>query len=322
MKEKNFCDLEETLEVFNIKIKKLFTISVNLNINLLEKIILLKKKYKKNKKLLFKHLTPWKIVQISRHNLRPRTINYINEIFTTFEEFHGDRCFFDDNSIIAGIGKINNTSVAIIGHNKGNDLKSNIKNNFGMPHPEGYRKALKLFNFASKFSLPIISFIDTPGAYPGLEAEKRGQSYAISRNLFEMANLKVPIICVIIGEGCSGGAIGIGIGDKILMLEYSYFSVISPEGCSSILWKNLTNVSEVANFMNLNASKLFELGIIDNVIKESQYGSHNNHDFIFKAVKKYLLKYLKMLSFFSEKELLEIRYNKFMLMGLRNINYK
>lgn len=271
--------------------------------------ILIAKKSKIIKKI-YNNLTDWQIVKIARHPKRPYFLDLINKIFIGFQELHGDRLFSDDKAIVGGIGKLNKTSIMIIGQEKGRKTKNKLYHNFGMMHPEGYRKALRLMKLAEKFEIPIITFIDTPGAYPGVKAEERGQSEAIARNLFEMAKLNVPIISVIIGEGCSGGALGIGVGDKLLMLEYSYFATISPEGCASILWKTANKAADAAKTMNIISKKLKNLKIIDQIIKEPIRGAHNNIHLTAENIKKNLIKTLTSIKKLKPKTLQKTRYKK------------
>ncbi len=257
----------------------------------------------------------WERVQISRHPLRPHTSDFIQNMCDGFVELHGDRLFADDGAIIGGIGYIDGERCMIIGQEKGKDTESRLKRNFGMPHPEGYRKALRLMKLAEKFELPIVTFIDTAGAFPGLAAEERGQGSAIAHNLCAMAQIRVPIICVLIGEGCSGGALGIGVGDVIGMLEHSYYSVISPEGCASILWKDAKMNEHAAEVLKIHAEDLIEFGVIDEIIKEPVGGAHLDSAFTFKAVKEFIHRNIKSLSANSPYELLENRYHKFREIG-------
>ena len=236
-------------------------------------------------KKIFSKLTPWQITQIARHPMRPYTKDYIDNICDSFIELHGDRTFADDQSIIAGLAKIDNVKCVIIGNQKGRDTKEKIKRNFGMSKPEGYRKALRIMKLAEKFNLPIITFIDTPGAYPGIDAEKRGQSEAIGRNIFEMSDLKIPIISIIIGEGGSGGALALSVADKIMMLQYSIYSVISPEGCASILWKDSKMADKAADILGITSERLLRLGLIDSIIDEPVGGAHRDRNEIYKTIK-------------------------------------
>ena len=256
-------------------------------------------------------LTAWERVLLARQLERPKASDYINSIFEDFIELHGDRCFGDDKAIIGGVATLNKMPVTVIGEQKGKNVKENMQRNFGMPEPEGYRKALRLMKQAEKFNRPIITFIDTPGAYPGMGAEERGQGEAIARNIMEMSNLKVPIICIIIGEGSSGGALAVGVGDKVLMLENAVYSILSPEGFASILYKDSSKAKEAAQNMKMTAKDLKKLGIIDKIIKEPEDGAQNDFETIVEEIKKYLIQSIKKLQQLSEKELLEQRYEKF-----------
>jgi acetyl-CoA carboxylase carboxyl transferase subunit alpha len=259
---------------------------------------------------IFRDLTPWQITQLARHPARPYTNDYIRIMCDEFQELAGDRAFADDAAIVGGLGRIAGRSVVIIGHQKGRDTKSKIKRNFGMPRPEGYRKALRLMKLAERFALPILTFIDTPGAYPGIGAEERGQSEAIARNLLEMAELRVPIVCTVIGEGGSGGALAIGVGDRTIMLEYSTYSVISPESCSSILWRSTDKAREAAESLALTAPRLKSLGLIDKVVREPIGGAHRNPAQMGKRLKAVLLNELDALEQVPVSELLQQRYER------------
>jgi acetyl-CoA carboxylase carboxyl transferase subunit alpha len=254
-------------------------------------------------------------VQLARHPQRPYTLDYIKRIFTDFDELQGDRAFADDRALIAGIARLEGIPVMVMGQQKGRDTKEKVLRNFGMMHPEGYRKALRLFKLAEKFNLPIITLIDTPGAYPGVGAEARGQSEAIARNLLEMSKLKVPIICVVIGEGCSGGALGIGIGDKIVMLQYAYYATISPEGCATILWKGADKAEEAAEVMGITAPRLLKLGLIDEIIPEPLGGAHRNLDQMAETLKTHLVKSITAFKNQPLEKLLNKRYERWLSMG-------
>lgn len=267
------------------------------------------------KEKIYTELTPWERVLIARHPQRPHTIDYIENITETFHELHGDRLYRDDQSVVGGIAKIGDKTVMIIGQEKGHDTESRVKRNFGMLSPEGFRKALRLMKLAEKFDLPIVSLIDTPGAYPGLEAEERGQGSAIAFNLREMARLKTPIIVIVIGEGSSGGALGMGVGDFVGMLEHSYYSVISPEGCASILWKDPSKNKDAAKALKLNAENLMEYGIIDEIIPEPMGGAHQDPVAAYKNLKKFITDKVEMLSSISPQVLIEKRYEKFRTLG-------
>lgn len=275
----------------------------------------LEKKAKKLEQEIYGQLTPWQKTQIARHPQRPTTQQYISNIFTDFIELHGDRVFGDDHAIIGGIAKLNGRPVTVIGHQKGNDTKENILRNFGMPHPEGYRKALRLMYQANKFNRPIICFIDTPGAYPGVAAEERGQSEAIARNLKEMALLEVPMICIVTGEGGSGGALALGIGNHLYMLENAIYSVISPEGAAALLWKDATKAPKAANAMGITANHALEFGIIDDIIPEPFGGAHKDLKQQSIEIKKYIEKSLAELKQLGGEELIEQRYQKFRNIG-------
>ena len=259
-------------------------------------------------------ITAWEKVTLARELDRPKAMDYINSLFQNFIELHGDRNFGDDKSIVGGIATLEGMPVTVIGEQKGKNVKENMERNFGMPEPEGYRKALRLMKQAEKFKRPVITFIDTPGAYPGMGAEERGQGEAIAKNLMEMSKLKVPIICIVIGEGSSGGALAIGVGDKIIMLENAVYSVLSPEGFASILYKDSSKAKEAAENMKLTAKDLKKLGIIDKIIKEPEKGAQNDFEAICENIKEYLLKEIKNLEKLTEKELVEQRYKKFRVM--------
>ncbi|MDQ1237554.1 MAG: acetyl-CoA carboxylase carboxyl transferase subunit alpha [Wigglesworthia glossinidia] len=314
----NFLDFEEPITNLESKINSLIELSSRdktLHINLDKEIHCLRKKSLELTKKIFSNLNAWQITQLARHPMRPYTLDYIKNIFTDFDELSGDRLYGDDKAIIGGIGRLNSRPVMIIGHQKGREIKEKIFRNFGMPAPEGYRKALRLMHMADRFKLPIITLIDTPGAYPGIGAEKRGQSEAIAKNLREMSILTVPIICTIIGEGGSGGALAIGVGDKINMLQYSIYSVISPEGCAAILWKDVNKAPVAAKSMGIIASKLKKLNLIDTIVPEPLGGAHRDLNIITANLKDRLLKDLKMLDKMSVSELLNFRYKKLMSYG-------
>jgi len=274
----NFLDFEQPIAELDAKIHELRFVGSDAEININDEIRKLQKRSKELTESIFSSLTAWQISQVARHPLRPYTLDYIKRLFTDFEELHGDRNFADDPAIISGIARFNGKPVAIIGHQKGRDTKERIYRNYGMPRPEGYRKALRIMQMAEQFKLPVLTFIDTPGAYPGIGAEERGQSEAISRNLFTMSGLKTPIISTVIGEGGSGGALAIGVADRLLMLEYSTYSVISPEGCASILWKSAEKAEEAAEVMGITAKRLLELGLVDEIINEPLGAAHRDYD--------------------------------------------
>lgn len=307
--EKPILELERKIE----ELKK-FSSSEKLDIG--SEIKKLEEKLDKVKKEVFLNLTPWQRVQIARHPKRPYTLDYINLIVSDFIELHGDRGFSDDKAIICGLAKIDNEKIAVIGHQKGRDTKENLLRNFGSAHPEGYRKALRVMELAARFNAPIICFIDTPGAYPGIGAEERGQAEAIAYNLQEMFKLKVPIIVIVIGEGGSGGALGIGIGDRVCVLENAYYSVISPEGCAAILWKDRKKAAEAATVLKLTADELLKLGVIDEIIKEPLGGAHRDPEQAAKNIKATIKKYLAELKPISKEKLIDLRYEKFRKMGV------
>ncbi|WP_367670423.1 acetyl-CoA carboxylase carboxyl transferase subunit alpha [Sodalis-like secondary symbiont of Drepanosiphum platanoidis] len=314
----NFLDFEKPIEDLEEKINSLIeiiNIDKKINININKKIDFLRKKHLKLIKKIFSNLKVWQIVQLSRHPYRPYTLDYINNIFTEFHELSGDRLYSDDKAIIGGIANLDSRPVMIIGHQKGREIKEKIKCNFGMPAPEGYRKSLRLMKMANRFKMPLITFIDTPGAYPGIGAEERGQSEAIAKNLREMSKLKIPIICIIIGEGGSGGALAIGVGDKINMLQYSTFSVISPEGCASILWKNSSKAFLAAEQMGITSFRLKKLNLIDKIILEPLGGAHRDFLSISCSIKKQIISDLYELDSINANERLKKRYIKIMNYG-------
>ena len=311
----NFLDFEQPIAELEAKIEELRFVGSDAEINISEEISRLEAKSRQLTESIFSSLSPWQISQLARQPQRPYTLDYIGRIFTHFEELHGDRAYADDAAIVAGVARIDGRPVMIIGHQKGRDTKEKVRRNFGMPRPEGYRKALRLMQMAERFKLPIFTFIDTPGAYPGVGAEERGQSEAIARNLFIMADLKTPIICTIIGEGGSGGALAIGVGDRILMLEYSIYSVISPEGCASILWKSAEKAPEAAEALGITSPRLKELGLVDQVIREPLGGAHRDMDAIAVNLKNALLENLEYFDNISLDKILEQRYQRLMKFG-------
>lgn len=312
-----FLDFEQPVAELEAKIEELRLVSNDSEINISDEISRLQSKSRDLTKSIFKSLTAWQIVQLARHPLRPYSLDYIPRIFTEFDELHGDRAFSDDKAIVAGLAKLDNQPVMLIGQQKGRDTKEKVLRNFGMPQPEGYRKALRLMQLAEKFNVPVITFIDTPGAYPGIGAEARGQSEAIAKNLMVMSQLKVPIICVVLGEGCSGGALGIGVGDKTLMLEYAYYATISPEGCATILWKDSERAAEAAEIMGITAKKHLELGLIDEIIPEPLGSAYRDLDVMAQTIKDALVKNLNLLKAESITSLLDQRYKKYMAMGIQ-----
>lgn len=285
-------------------------------VNLSPEIKKLEDKLHGLKKEIYENLTPWQRVQIARHPLRPYTLDYIDMLSKEFIELRGDRCFANDNALIAGLIKVDNQKLLVMGHQKGRDTQENIYRNFGCAHPEGYRKALRLMQMAEKFNLPILIFIDTPGAYPGVGAEERGQAQAIAWNLREMVNIKTPIVVYVIGEGGSGGALGIGIGDRVCVLENAYYSVISPEGCAAILWKNSIKANEAAEALKLTATDLLRFGIIDEIVKEPLGGAHRDPEATAGNIKDSLLKNFQNLSSMPKDKLIEKRYEKFRKIGV------
>lgn len=308
-------EFERPVNELRKKIEEIKELTKNAEVDLSDEIKNLENRLKKLENEVYENMKPWDRVQVARHPARPTTLEYISLIFDHFIELHGDRCFGDDEAIVGGIAEFKGQPVTIIGHQRGKDTKENIRRNFGMPHPEGYRKALRLMKQAEKFKRPIICFIDTKGAYPGKAAEERGQSEAIARNLFEMAGLKVPIICIVIGEGGSGGALALGVGDRIYMLENSTYSVISPEGAASILWKDATQAKRAAESMQITAPDLNRLGVIDEIIPEVKGGAHRNTNEQAKAIEVVLQRSLKDLFQFSGEELVNQRYQKFKKIG-------
>ena len=311
-----YLDFELPIAELEAKIESLRAMTTQDNdINLDDEIARLQKKSIELTEKTFANLDAWQVSKMSRHPNRPYTLDYIEHIFTEFEELAGDRAFADDKAIVGGLARLDGRPVMVIGHQKGRTVKDKVKRNFGMPAPEGYRKALRLMQMAERFKLPIITFIDTPGAYPGVGAEERGQSEAIARNLREMSLLKVPVICTVIGEGGSGGALAIGVGDKVNMLQYSTYSVISPEGCASILWKSADKASTAAEVMGLTANRLKELGLIDNIVREPLGGAHRNYAEMAKNLKKRLLEDLADLDVLNQENLLDRRYQRLMSYG-------
>lgn len=311
----SFLDFEQSIADLEAKIEELRFVQDDSAVDISEEIERLEKKSGQLTKDIYAKLTPWQISQVARHPQRPYTLDYVQHIFTDFEELHGDRAFADDHAIVGGLARFNGQPVMIIGHQKGRDTKEKIYRNFGMPRPEGYRKALRLMKLAEKFGIPVMTFVDTPGAYPGIDAEERGQSEAIGRNLYVMAELKVPVIVTIIGEGGSGGALAIAVGDTVQMLQYSTYSVISPEGCASILWKSAEKAPEAAETMGITAHRLKTLGLIDKVVSEPLGGAHRDHAAMAQNLKKALQDALKQLSALSTTELLATRYERLMSYG-------
>ena len=311
----SFLDFEQSIADLEAKIEELRFVQDDSAVDISEEIERLETKGAQLTKEIYAKLTPWQVAQVARHPQRPYTLDYIQHIFTDFEELHGDRAFADDHAIVGGLARFNGQPVMVIGHQKGRDTKEKIFRNFGMPRPEGYRKALRLMKLAEKFGLPVMTFVDTPGAYPGIDAEERGQSEAIGRNLYVMAELKVPVIVTVIGEGGSGGALAIAVGDMVQMLQYSTYSVISPEGCASILWKSAAKGPEAAETMGITAQRLKTLGLVDKIVNEPLGGAHRDHAAMAQNLKKALQDALKQVAGLSTSELLAQRYERLMSYG-------
>jgi acetyl-CoA carboxylase carboxyl transferase subunit alpha len=312
----NFLDFEQPIAELEAKIDELRLVGDDHEVNISEEIARLETKSRSLTESIFSSLNSWQISQMARHPLRPYFLDYAERIFTEFQELHGDRAYADDKAIIGGIARLDGKPVMLIGHQKGRDTNEKILRNFGMPRPEGYRKAMRFMQMAERFHLPIFTFIDTPGAYPGVGAEERGQSEAIARNLLVMSNLKTPIICTVIGEGGSGGALAIGVGDHVQMLQYSTYSVISPEGCASILWKSAEKASDAAEAMGITAHRLKELGLIDEVIEEPLGGAHRNMEAMTEVLGEHLRSTLLSLEEMPLEQLLETRYKRLMSVGV------
>jgi len=311
-----YWDFERPIVELENKIEELKDFFQTKNIDLSREIANLEEKLKKIKKETYSNLTASQKVQIARHPFRPTALDYINLITKDFLPLFGDRLFREDKAIVCGFAKLEGRKIVVIGHQKGKDTKENVERNFGCAHPEGYRKALRVMRLGERFSMPIICLIDTPGAYPGIGAEERGQAQAIAENIREMFSLKTPIIVVIIGEGGSGGALGIGVGDRILIMEYAYYSVISPEGCAAILWKDASKKDEAAEVLKLTASDLLKLGVVDEIIPEPEGGAHRNYEEAADNLKKYILKNLEEVSKIEIEEFLKIRYEKYRKIGV------
>ncbi len=311
----SFLEFEQAIAELETKIEQLRFVQDDSAVDISEEISRLDAKSQSLTKEIYAKLTPWQCALVARHPQRPYTLDYIDLVFTDFHELHGDRAYADDRSVVGGLARFNGQSCMVIGHQKGRDTKEKIQRNFGMPRPEGYRKALRLMKLAEKFGLPIFSFVDTPGAYPGIDAEERGQSEAIGRNLAEMAELKVPLIATIIGEGGSGGALAIAVADVVMMLQYSTYSVISPEGCASILWKSAERAGDAAETMGITAHRLKSLGLVDKVVNEPVGGAHRDYRGMAQNLKKALQESLKQLSGLSSSELIERRFDRLMSYG-------
>jgi len=311
----NFLEFEQPIAELEAKIEVLRYVGDDAEININEEIGRLQAKSQSLTESIFSNLDAWQISQLARHPQRPYALDYIHRIFTEFEELHGDRTYADDAAIVSGVARLDGKPVAIIGQQKGRDTKEKIRRNFGMPRPEGYRKAQRMMEMAARFKLPVLTFIDTPGAYPGIGAEERGQSEAIARNLYIMADLKTPIVCTVIGEGGSGGALAIGVGDRMLMLQYSIYSVISPEGCASILWKSADKAADAADAMGVTSDRLKALKLIDDIIEEPLGGAHRDPDAMAECVKARLVDQVDQLSRLPADQLIAARYQRLMSYG-------
>ena len=311
----NYLEFEQPIADLQAKIEELRLVGNDSRISLSDEIGKLEEKSRKLTEQIFRDLTAWQVTQLSRHPQRPYTLDYLDNIFTDFDEMHGDRNFADDAALVGGVARLDDKPVMVIGHQKGRDVKEKVRRNFGMPRPEGYRKACRLMEMAERFKMPVLTFIDTPGAYPGIDAEERGQSEAIAYNLAVMSRLKTPIIATVIGEGGSGGALAIGVCDELQMLQYSTYSVISPEGCASILWKSAEKASEAAQAMGITASRLKELGFVDSLIEEPLGGAHRNPRKTANQVKEALTDSLDRLRAMDTETLLERRYERLMSYG-------
>jgi acetyl-CoA carboxylase carboxyl transferase subunit alpha len=310
-----FLEFEQPIADLEAKIEELRFVQDDSAVDISEEIARLQKKSQALTKDIYAKLTPWQMAQVARHPQRPFTLDYIHALFTDFEELHGDRSYADDPSIVGGLARFNGQSVMVIGQQKGRDTKEKILRNFGMPRPEGYRKAMRLMRLAEKFAIPVLTFVDTPGAYPGIGAEERGQSEAIGHSLYVMAELKVPIICTVIGEGGSGGALALAVGDVVMMLQYAIYSVISPEGCASILWKNSDKAPEAAETMGITANRLKTLGLIDKIVNEPLGGAHRDHAAMAQVLKKALQDALRTFTSKGVDELIEARFERLMSYG-------
>ncbi len=317
MAQKNldYLDFEQPIAELQEKIEELRFVADGSEVNLSEEITKLEGKRRNLTEQIFSKLSTWQVAQMARHPLRPYMQDYIDGMFTDFVELHGDRAYADDPAIIGGTARLGGQSVMVIGHQKGRDTKEKIYRNFGMPRPEGYRKALRLMKLAERFNMPVLTFIDTPGAYPGIGAEERNQSEAIARNLFEMARLRVPILCTVVGEGGSGGALAVGVGDHLMMLQYSIYSVISPEGCASILWKSAERAEEAAEAMKVGSQDLHRLKLVDEVVEEPLGGAHRDPKKLMHQMRERLLANMTRLKRMGVDELLEARYNRWMAFG-------
>ena len=315
MSKRHFLEFEQSVGELESKIEELRYVQSESAVDISEEIDRLGKKSLQLTRDIYASLSPWQVTQIARHAQRPYTLDYVNEIFTDFQELHGDRAFADDRSIVGGLARFNGQACMVLGHQKGRDTKERGLRNFGMARPEGYRKALRLMKLAEKFGLPVFTFVDTPGAYPGIGAEERGQSEAIGRNIFEMAQLEVPIIATIIGEGGSGGALAISVGDQLLMLQYAIYSVISPEGCASILWKTSERASDAADALGITAHRLKALGLVDKIVNEPVGGAHRDPRQMAAFLKRALNDALRHVADLKPKELLQRRYERLQSYG-------
>jgi acetyl-CoA carboxylase carboxyl transferase subunit alpha len=315
MSKRHFLEFEQPIAELDAKIEELRYVQNESAVDISEEIGRLGEKSQQLTKEIYSRLTPWQVTQIARHPQRPYTLDYVGELFTDFHELHGDRAFADDLSIVGGLARFNGQACMVIGHQKGRDTKERAARNFGMSRPEGYRKALRLMRLAEKFKLPLFTFVDTPGAYPGIGAEERGQSEAIGHNIFEMAQLEVPIIVTIIGEGGSGGALALSVGDQVLMLQYSVYSVISPEGCASILWKTAERAAEAAEALGITAHRLKALGLVDKIVNEPVGGAHRDPKAMSAALKRALGDALRQVADLKPKELLDRRYDRLQSYG-------
>jgi len=311
----SFLDFEQPVADLESKIETLRFAQEKSAVDISEEIGRLEDKSRILTRDIYSRLTPWQVCQVARHSQRPYTLDYLNLIFTDFEELHGDRAFADDHAIVGGLARLDGESVMVIGHQKGRDTKEKLFRNFGMPRPEGYRKALRLMRLAEKFGIPVLTFIDTPGAYPGIDAEERGQSEAIGRNLYVMAELQVPIVVTVIGEGGSGGALAIGVGDVLQMLQYATYSVISPEGCASILWKSAEKASEAAEIMGITAQRLQSLGLVDRIVAEPVGGAHRDHEAMAASLQQALRDSLRQLRGVPLADLLRQRLDRILSYG-------
>ncbi|HDZ56160.1 MAG TPA: acetyl-CoA carboxylase carboxyl transferase subunit alpha [Pseudomonas xinjiangensis] len=316
-KSQKYLEFEQPIADLQAKIEELRLVGSDNSLNITDEITRLQDKSKSLTESIFSNLSSWQVAQMARHPQRPYTLDYIQHIFTDFEELHGDRHFADDAAIVGGIARLDGRAVMVIGHQKGRDVKEKVRRNFGMPKPEGYRKACRLMQMAERFKMPLFTFIDTPGAYPGIDAEERGQSEAIAWNLQIMSRLKTPIIATVIGEGGSGGALAIGVCDRLMMLQYSTYSVISPEGCASILWKKSEKAADAAEAMGITAGRLKELGLVDNLIPEPLGGAHRKPEEMAARIKNQLISELAALDNYSEEALLDSRYERLMAFGIK-----